>query len=90
MEDKTAEQVREETKALIKEAMEADAKIDSLKAQLNEQLANRSEALGKVNARGVKKFAWQGLGLTIFRKGDEGLWSLRGKRQDTKDVFSVD
>ena len=86
---KSPEKTREESAKYLRLAMAADEKIDALKSQLDDLLKERSEALKEVAARGVKRFAWKGLSLTIFRKG-EGLFSLRGKKQDEKDVFSID
>lgn len=83
------DKVRAEASELVKAAMAADAEIDKIKLQLNEQLQVRSRALDELQKRGIKRFSWQGLTLTIFRKG-EGLWSLKGKKKDESNIFSID
>ena len=84
-----AAKLKAENSAFLKEAMAADAEIDQLTGMIQEQLKRRSKALENLSARGVKRFAWQGLQLTIWRKGD-GLFSLRGKKKDDSNVFSID
>ncbi len=78
-----------ETVSFIKEAMAADQKIDQLKEELQKELIRRSKALEEVVKRKQKKFVWHGTSLTIFRKG-EGLYSLKGKKKDDKNLISID
>ena len=79
---------RVELQERLKVAMAADERIDALKQELEDQLQVRSVALKAVAERGVKRFAWKGLTLTIFQKGENAIFSLKGKKKSEKDVFS--
>lgn len=81
---------KEDTVSLIREAMTVDEQIDELKAHMQTLLQERHVLLGNIAKRGVKRFAWKGLPLTIWRKG-EGIFSLKGKKKsEDLDILSID
>lgn len=84
------EHSREETVELIREAMGVDEQIDALKEQVGMLLKERHNLLGEIAKRGVKRFAWKGTPLSVWRKG-EGMFSLKGKKKtEDLDILSID